>query len=75
MKVTFDSKPWCATYEEWQGWLSFARRGPPGPAGFCEDCTDEYQTEMKRKGKCLWPEIVFDEFGNGTLPNAEEEEK
>lgn len=70
-KIVFDGTPLCATNAEYQLWLDAARIAPPGNAGFCEDCTPEFQSHMKDKYRCSHPEITFDANGDGRIPPIE----
>ena len=50
--------PMCSTPAQFDGWRHWARIAPPGPLGFCEDCTRQYQNEMRRQDRCKHPEVV-----------------
>lgn len=71
-RIVFDFTPLCSTDAQYRSWLDMARLAPPGNAGFCEDCTDEYQAQMIKKHRCQHPEIIFDALGNGCLPQPDE---
>lgn len=65
--VSFFGTPLCtdkATYAEWH---EAARRSPPGEAGFCTDCTPEYQARMIEEGKCENPWIKFELYDEDDL--------
>lgn len=67
-RIVFEGIPKCSTPEQFRYWVAAARHVPPGRAGFCEDCTQEYATEMRLCELCEHPEIIFDENGDGCLP-------
>lgn len=52
--------PRCSSEAEYKEWRVFALQArPAADLGFCEDCTPEYQTEMKLQEKCENPHVVF----------------
>lgn len=52
--------PSCTTKEQYANWKDTARVSAPNLyIGFCEDCTPEYQAEMRAAGRCENPEIRF----------------
>ena len=58
--VKFASRvPRCANESEYEAWAQAAREVPPGPAGFCADCTAEHQDAMRRQGRCENPDLLF----------------
>jgi len=52
-------QPKCCGQEDWRAWIFYARMARPGPGGFCEDCTPEFQSRMVGCGRCSHPEIRF----------------
>ncbi len=75
--------PRCATPEDYKLWRRsvWDHKVPPEKAlraGFCEDCTPEYQAKMKAQGKCENPHVRFvlwDGFVSGcALTDAEIDE-
>ena len=79
-RTTFEyTVPKCSELEQFLYWKEIARTHPPHPRiGFCEDCTPEFQAEMKKQGRCENPEIVFyrDEgHVSGSFPRVEDREK
>jgi hypothetical protein len=67
-RIQFKSTPNCATHAEYAEWVKLARTHPPGSAGFCEDCSQQYATEMRQQERCDHPEILFDKDGEGCIP-------
>ena len=68
--------PKCATVEQFRGWTQ-ANKHLSSPmrdklAGFCEDCTPRYQSEMVEAGRCENHQVCFtiDKFGftKGFIP-------
>lgn len=57
-KPMFEGVPMCSTPDQFDNWRALTRTAPPGPLGFCEDCTRQYQNEMRRQGRCTHPEVV-----------------
>jgi hypothetical protein len=67
--------PRCTDKETWERWKEIARTVPPhSRVGFCEDCTLDYQIEMKAHKRCENPHIIFeadeDGFISGCLPKV-----
>jgi hypothetical protein len=53
--------PRCATSAEYQSWRQMALVAHPSiELGFCEDCSPEYQREMKLQERCENPAVRFD---------------
>ena len=41
-------------------WVQTARQSPPTPGhGYCEDCTEEYQSKMLQQKRCKYPDTIF----------------
>ena len=73
MKLEFDGDfPRCFnSKEEFKAWVQAARGSSPR-AGFCTDCTKEYQARMVKEGRCQYPEVEFYDFEmdkDGYFPN------
>ena len=53
-------KPSCASKGQYENWLESASiHGSDLMSGFCTDCTQEYQYDMIRKGRCDYPQTYF----------------
>lgn len=50
--VSFFGTPMCTDKDTYAEWRDAARRSPPGDAGFCTDCTPDYQERMISEGRC-----------------------
>jgi hypothetical protein len=47
-------------------WVKFARFSHPHPNhSYCEDCTQEFKTEMLKQGRCEFPEVKFKKCRDG----------
>lgn len=44
--------PSCSTPDQFNTWVDLHGPRHPIPKYFCEDCTDSYQDEMIKQGKC-----------------------
>lgn len=66
--VSFFGTPMCADRQTYAEWHDYARRSPPGEAGFCTDCTPEYQARMIAEGRCENPWIEFEMHEGETPP-------
>ena len=80
-----EEHPSCTTAEGYKWWrsgrlvsvINFVPKNvialPPlaGTAGFCEDCTPEYQQEMAQAGRCDHPEILFYHDDEGLLQGTQ----
>jgi hypothetical protein len=69
--------PSCATAEQFIRWKEVARTCRPySRAGFCEDCTKNYQEKMIKEGRCENPHVWFcqdeDGFEHGTVKHKGE---
>jgi hypothetical protein len=52
--------------KQYSEWVKFARLSHPHPNhSFCEDCTQEYKTEMVKQNRCEFPEVVFKKTRDG----------
>ena len=71
-RIVFDNTPLCSTFDQYRKWIDMARLAPPGSAGFCEECTPEYQALIVKQHKCLHPEVVFNADGDGQIPTHEQ---
>lgn len=60
-KLYEKSKPLCfSSGKQYWLWHQSARFSPPEPGHeWCEDCTEEYQTQMINEGRCKFPGTVF----------------
>lgn len=65
--VSFFGTPMCTDKETYAAWREAARKSFPGEAGFCTDCTPDYQAEMITAGRCENPWIEFD-YQEGDAP-------
>jgi len=65
--VSFFGTPMCTDKETYAAWREAARKSFPGEAGFCTDCTPDYQAEMIAAGRCENPWIKFD-YQEGDAP-------
>lgn len=75
--ITFSGDiPKCTNHEDYQAWKELARIGGALPAGFCTDCTKEYQTTMIHARRCEQPLVMFrrtkEGFVDGYLPKDDE---
>ena len=73
MKLDFEGEyPRCFnSNEEFKAWVQAARGSSPR-AGFCTDCTKEYQAQMKKERRCQYPIVEFYDFEmdkDGYFPN------
>ena len=73
MRLEFEGPyPRCFnSLEEFKAWVKAARGSSPR-AGFCTDCTKEYQGRMIKEGRCQYPEVEFYDFEmdkDGYFPN------
>ena len=73
MRLEFDGEfPRCFnSREEFKAWVQAARGSSPR-AGFCTDCTKEYQARMVKESRCQYPEVEFYDFEmdkDGYFPN------
>lgn len=59
--------PRCATAAQYEAWEALSKHTTGLRAGFCSDCTLEYQDRMKREGRCEHPNVKFDQEG-GYMP-------
>ena len=62
----FDSK------EQFKSWAEAARGSSPR-AGFCTDCTEDYQAKMVKQSRCQYPQVKFYNWEmdkDGYFPNA-----
>lgn len=59
--IMFTGVPPCTDAQTFDMWRVEARTKPPGPLGFCEDCTKPHQSEMRRQGRCEHPEVTAGE--------------
>lgn len=66
--VSFFGTPMCTDKETYAEWRDAARRSPPGEAGFCTDCTPEYQNQMIAEGRCENSWIKFNMNDEEELP-------
>lgn len=46
----------CFTQQDWDDWW---RLNPSRTAKPCDDCTPQYQQDMKAEGRCTFPKIQF----------------
>lgn len=66
--ILFSGTPRCASKEIYTEWRKAAYKSRPGEAGFCTDCTPEYQTQMIAENRCEHPWIEFDYREDDTPP-------
>lgn len=67
--VTFKGTPRCTTPEEYALWRAAGMHAHPlKHLGFCEDCSAEYQTEMKLQERCENPSVWFQNGHAGIGP-------
>ncbi len=57
--IRFERTPMCTDAQTYEEWREAARRSPPGDAGFCTDCTPEYQQLMALNNRCDHPWVKF----------------
>ena len=57
--IRFVGTPMCTDTPTYEAWREEARRSPPGEAGFCMDCTPEYQQTMIAAERCEHPWVKF----------------
>ena len=57
--------PKCVSPNDYRAWEKLQPKA--GKAGFCEDCTPEFQNKMIALGLCDHPEIKFCRDENGML--------
>lgn len=50
--IRFTGTPMCTDEATYEAWREAARRSPPGDAGFCTDCTPNYQQQMIANDRC-----------------------
>ena len=50
----FDSE---ASYQQWV--TAYRNSNEERRGTYCSDCSPEYQAEMVRAGRCLWPGTTF----------------
>ena len=50
-------------FDAWQAAAFREHHVRPGPFAYCEDCTPEYQTEMKLQERCANPTKDLTVFG------------
>ena len=46
-------------------WRSAAKFIPPGPSGYCADCSPAYQAQEIARGECEFPGTQFDHDEDG----------
>ena len=53
--------PLCFKPAQWEAWKEIARECPVDLNGLscCADCTPDFQRQMKREGRCEYPNIRF----------------
>jgi|GEM_PF-6894556 len=52
--------PRCTDHEEFNKWVHAAKQYPPSyKVWFCTDCTNSFQLQMKKEGRCDHPYIKF----------------
>jgi hypothetical protein len=67
--VSFAGTPRCTTPEEFKNWRAAALAAKPlKHLGFCEDCSEEYQLEMKLQERCENPAVWFRQGEAGIGP-------
>lgn len=61
VSVSFRSgTPACTDAKTFELWKEIARTSLPAPhVGFCEDCTPEFQQQMRTAGRCENPHVRF----------------
>lgn len=71
-KVSFvGDVPMCAnSASEYRIWKEAARQSSGIPAGFCTDCTPEYQKKMIAEKRCENPQVVFVRDDDGWISGA-----
>lgn len=75
--VAFLGTPRCTDSDTYSAWLDAARKSPPDDAGFCGDCTPDYQKDMMKLDRCENPWIKFMQRESGvekTTHNSVSEE-
>lgn len=65
LKLHDKQVPRCASQSQYDSWRDL--RPAAGVAGFCEDCTPEFQKEKSAKGMCDHPEVLFYLDENGLI--------
>lgn len=57
--IRFERTPMCTDAQTYDEWRDAARKSPPGEAGFCTDCTPDYQQMMIANNRCDHPWVKF----------------
>lgn len=61
----YQYRQWQKASERMEGSPPPCRRDWPKEPNYCRDCSAPFRNEMRQAGRCLFPDTVFIEVGEG----------